>query len=79
MNKWPYGKAYIWKGRAIGVVPGLGNDTFIVARETRGGHKRVVSPNLPVCTTAEMAQIHLDKFAADRGLREAGNERPVSV
>ena len=22
-NKWPYGKAYMWKGREIGVVQGL--------------------------------------------------------
>ena len=70
-DKWPYGKAYMWKGNVIGVVPGLGGDRFIVARETGGGHKRIVSPHLPVCTTAEMAQIHLDKFAADRGLQEA--------
>ncbi|MBQ9528187.1 MAG: hypothetical protein IJR68_11300 [Fretibacterium sp.] len=73
-NKWPYDKAYIWKGKAIGVVPGLGSNVFIVARETGGGHKRIVSPSLPVCTTAEIAQIHLDKFAADRGLLEAGDE-----
>ena len=79
MDKWPYGKAYIWKGRAIGVVPGLGSDTFIVARETSGGHKRIKSSHLPVCTTAEMAQIHLDKFAADRGLREAGAEGSIPV
>ena len=73
-EKWPYGKAYMWKGNVIGVVPGLGDNTFIVARKTRGGHKRVKSPNLPVCSTPEEAQAHLDDFAADRGLREARDE-----
>ena len=74
MGKWPYGKAYMWKGRAIGVVPGLGSDVFIVARETSGGHKRIVSPALPVCSTPEEAQMHLDHFAADHGLRKARDE-----
>lgn len=71
-RNWPYGKAYIWKGKEIGVAHGLGENTFIVARKSPGGHKRIVSPNLPVCTTPEMAQLHLDQFAADRSLREAG-------
>ena len=71
-EKWPYGKAYIWKGEEIGVAVGLGN-CFLVGRKTSGGHKRVKSPSLPVCLTPEEAQQYLDKFAADRGLRRAND------
>ena len=73
-KNWQYGKAYMWKGRAIGVTPGLGNDTFIVGWKTYGGHRRFISPHLPVCSTPEEAQMHLDDFAADRGLLEAHDE-----
>ena len=44
-EKWPYGKAYMWKGNVIGVVPGLGDNTFIVARKTRGGLLRYSAGN----------------------------------
>ncbi len=66
-EKWPYGKAYIWKGEEIGVAQGLG-DKFIVGKGNEWGHKRIKSPSLPVCSTAEEAQKHLDDFAADRRL-----------
>ena len=66
-EKWPYGKAYIWKGEEIGVAQGLGGK-FIVGKGNEWGHKRIKSPSLPVCSTAEEAQQNLDKFAADRGL-----------
>ena len=74
MGKWPYGKAYIWKGAEIGVARGLGDNCYIVAKKTPGGHKRFISPYLPVCSTPEETQMHLNSFAADHELFEAPND-----
>ena len=62
-------KVYHYNGKAIGVVPGLGHDCWIVASLSADGKycHRVKSPNLPAVPFRDAAQRQLDEWARKGG------------
>lgn len=58
------GKRYRYKDKIVGVCPGLGNVWIVGWRSKSGlGSHRLKVRALPVCETAEEAQIRLDGWA----------------
>lgn len=63
-------KKYYYKDKIIGVYQILGK-LFMVGGLDRDSRHRVKTRALPLCITKEQAQIYLDAWAKEKGLREA--------
>lgn len=67
-----FGKSYLYNGKAIGVVQGLGEQYIIAYYGDNGGRHRVRNYKaFKVYDTAEEAQKALDKFAKEHCLLES--------
>ena len=66
------GKAYHYKDKVIGVCPTLDKNLYMIGSvKSTGSYTRMKSKEFPLCSSIEMAQENLDKYATKSGLIEA--------
>ena len=64
-------KAYHYKDKVIGVCPTLNEKLYMIGSvNPTGSYTRMKAKALPICSSIEIAQENLDKYAVKNGLVE---------